>query len=129
MHTCLTYFYVDTSKSTNFDAQAFASQLQLCPQDVEIRNNGCMRIGSNTNYNVDSNEMVRTTLASLWDKRPLLVELKNKYNLTYYLVRVPQIDARCDQPKPLLSLATDIVAFLNETSTLDDLDYYVCLLL
>ena len=125
MHTCLTYFYVDTSKSNNFDAQAFVSQLQLCPQDVEIRNNGGIRIASNTNYNVDINAMVRTTLASIWDKRTQLVELKNKYNLTYYLARVPHIYSSCDQPKPLLSLDADIVAFLYETGTLDDLDYYV----
>ena len=125
MHTCLTYFYVDTSKSNNFDAKAFCKALDVDANCVEFCNNGGMRICKNDNFNVDINEMVRTTLASIWDKRTQLVELKNKYNLTYYLARVPHIYSSCDQPKPLLSLDADIVAFLYETGTIDDLDYYV----
>ena len=125
MHTCLTYFLVGTKQSTNFDAAAFCAALNICTNDVEFRDNGGIRIGKNTNYNVDTNEMVYTTLASLWDKRTLLVELKNKYNLTYYLERVPQIDVNSENPNPLLSLNADIIAFLHETGTIDDLDYYV----
>ena len=125
MHTCLTYFYVDTTKSTNFDMATFCNVLNIDENCVQLRDNGCMRIGSNTQYNVDINVMLRTTLCPLWDKRNLLVELRNKYNLTYYLARVPHIYSSCDQPKPLLSLDADIVAFINETGTLDDLDYYV----
>ena len=125
MHTCLTYFYVDTSKANNFDTNAFCNALSIDTNCVQLRDNGGMRIGANENYNVDINVMVRATLTNLWDKRQQLVELKNKYNLTYYLVRVPQIESNCDQPKPLLSLDADVVAFLQETTTLDDLDYYV----
>lgn len=81
-------------------------------------------MGQNQCYNVDVNVMARQTLAPIWDKRNLLVELKNRYNLTYYLVRVPHVYANCDAPKPLLSLAADVVDFLHQTGTIDDLDYY-----
>lgn len=125
MHTCLTYFYVDTTKSTNFDLQNFVSTLGITTQNYQLRDNGCLRIGENNCYNVDANAMVKHTLAPIWDKRDALVALAKQYNLTYYLVRVPHIHANSDAPKPLLSLDADIVAFLHQTATHDDIDYYV----
>ena len=124
MHTCLTYFYVDTTQSTNFDAATFVTALGVDANYAVLRDNGGIRMGQNQCYNVDVNAMARQTLAPIWDKRNLLAELKNRYNLTYYLVRVPHVYANCDAPKPLLSLAADVVDFLHQTGTIDDLDYY-----
>lgn len=125
MHTCLTYFYVDTTKSTNFDLQNFVSTLGITTQNYQLRDNGCIRIGTNDNYNVDINSMLRTTLSCIWNKAEELVVLAKQYNLTYYLIRVPHVYANSDAPKPLLSLDADIVAFLHQTGTHDDVDYYV----
>ena len=125
MHTCLTYFYVDTSKSINFDVQKFAETLGLDSANYNVMQNGNIRIGENNNYNVDVNAMARDTLCCVWDKQAMLVDLANNYNLTYYLVRVPHVYANCDLPKPILSLNADVVAFLQQTGTIDDLDYYV----
>ena len=125
MPTCLTYFYVDTTKSANFDLQNFVKTVDIATQNYQICDNGCIRIGANTNYDVNLNTMVKTTLKCIWDKRQALVQLATKYNLTYYLVRVPHVYSSCDQPKPILSLDADVVAFLHQTGTTDDLDYYV----
>ena len=125
MHTCLTYFYVDTTQSNNFDSASFVSALGVDKNYAVLRDNGCMRMGQNECYNVDINVMVRQTLAPIWDKQKLLAELKRQYSLTYYLVRVAHVYANCASPKPLLSLDADVVEFLHQTGTLDDLDYYV----
>ena len=125
MHTCLTYFYVDTTNSTNFDAQNFFTVLGVEETCACLRNNGGMRMGTNECYDVDINAMAKLTLAPVWDKRALLVTLAKQYNLTYYLVRVAHIYTNSDQPKPILSLDAEIVDFLHQTGTIDDLDYYV----
>ncbi|MBR2974271.1 MAG: hypothetical protein IKC47_00810 [Clostridia bacterium] len=125
MHSCLTYFYVDVSQSTNFNLQQFCTALSLTEDDYLVCGNSNLRIGVNSSYDVDLNVMARATLACIWQQRTTLVDLKNHFGLVYYLVRVPQIYTDCDQPNPLLSLDADVVAFLHETGTLDDLDYYV----
>ena len=84
-----------------------------------------MEIGRNEIYNVDINEMVRYTLKDLFGKEEILLELKEQYNLKYYLERVPQLHADTTNVNPILSLAPDIVEFLYKTQTIDDLDYYI----
>ncbi|MBR2984551.1 MAG: hypothetical protein IKC60_03500 [Clostridia bacterium] len=83
-------------------------------------------MGRNEVYNVDLNVMVRETLKDLFEKEKILLELKRKYHLTYYLERVIHIYADTENNiNPILSLAPDIVAFLYKSDTEDDLDYYV----
>lgn len=125
MDYCLTYFRVLFDK--DFDLEDFCQQLGL---DFEVLKDFCeedwLEVGRNEVYNVDLNVMVRETLKDLFEKEKILLELKRKYHLTYYLERVIHIYADTENNiNPILSLAPDIVAFLYKSDTEDDLDYYV----
>ena len=125
MDYCLTYFRVLFDE--RFDLEDFCQQLGL---DFEVLKDFCeedwLEVGRNEVYNVDLNVMVRETLKDLFEKEKILLELKRKYHLTYYLERVIHIYADTENNiNPILSLAPDIVAFLYKSDTEDDLDYYV----
>ena len=123
---CWTYFLVIINNSQKFNFKDFCKRLDLdyvMMQDWHT--NGQVVIGSNTNYEVDVNDMARETLKSLFGKEKILVELAEQYDLEYFLERVPTIVIDSDDPTPILSLDMDIVDFLHYTNTKDDLDYYV----
>ena len=67
--------------------------------------------------------MLRETLKDLIGKEEILLELKNKYNLEYYLERVPLLINDASYFK--LSLDDDIIEFMYKTKTKDDLDYHL----
>ena len=124
MNNCLTYFCVIYDKY--FDMKDFCNRLNLNYHYLRNYGTDCsMEIGRNEIYNVDINEMVRYTLKDLFGKEEILLELKEQYNLKYYLERVPQLHADTTNVNPILSLAPDIVEFLYKTQTIDDLDYYI----
>ena len=122
MNYCLTYFRVIHDEK--FDMIDFCNCLKL---DYEYHKNfgtdTCMEIGRNEVYDVDINKMVRISLKDLLGKEDILLMLKNKYNLEYYLERVPCIYP--DSIHPILSLDADILEFLYKSKTIDDLDYYI----
>ncbi len=118
-HACRTYFAIYGAK----DAAALLSELGL--ENAEVRCNDSIMIGFNDDYNVDINEMFRFTLQGLLEKTALLAELKEKYSLEYYLVGVPEIVSESDEPHQILGVNEDIVAFLYQSKTKLDLDYYI----
>ena len=67
--------------------------------------------------------MIRETLKDLIGEEDILLELKNKYNLEYYLERVPLL--LNDDNYIKLSLDMDIIEFMYKTKTIDDLDYHL----
>ena len=122
MNYCLTYFSVIYDK--NFDMIDFCDKLNLDYEYLKkFGTDVSMEIGRNEDYDVDINKMVRVTLKDLFGKEDILVMLKNKYNLEYYLERVPCIYS--DSIHPILSLDYDILEFLYKSKTVDDLDYYI----
>lgn len=132
MNEAYTYFGIIYNKD-NFDLNVFCSKLSLKDSDVVLAdfskkidsNKGKIKIGYCNRYNHDLNVMVRETLNGLVGKESLLVELKESYDLEFYLERVVYIDKKDDSVKPLLSLDNDIVEFLYNTEAIDDLDYYI----
>ena len=122
MNYCLNYFRVLYDEK--FDMIDFCKCLGI---DYEYyKNYGTdvsMEIGRNEIYDVDINKMVRITLKDLFGKEDVLVMLKEKYNLEYYLERV--LGIYCDSVHPILSLDADIIEFLYKSKTIDDLDYYI----
>ena len=122
MNECLTYFAVYFKDE--FDLGDFCEKLGLDEAQIRplIKKNK-IEIGKNNNYNVDINEMLRVTLKDLFGKEDILFQLKEDYNLEYYLVRVPYLSA--DEIKPILCLDRDIVEFLYLTTAEDELDYYL----
>ena len=73
------------------------------------------------NYDVYVSNMINKVINNL-DKEKLN-DLKNKYNLDYYLVIKPEINI--NDIKQCLSLDDNIIEFLYLTKTHLDLDYYL----
>ena len=122
MQDCLTYFYV--GYGDNFDMQDFCDCLNLSLDQInDNAKNRAFRVGSNREYDVNLNVMLRKTLKPLLGKENKLIALARKYGLTYSLVRVVYLKA--DEINPILSLENDIIEFMCITQTEDDLDYYV----
>ena len=84
-----------------------------------------MRIGFNDTYDVNVNNMFRSTLKDLLGKEERLAELKSELGLDYYLVAVPEIASKGDEVHQILSLDADIVEFLYLSKATHDLDYYI----
>ena len=122
MNECLTYFAVYFKDE--FDLGDFCEKLGLDEAQIRplIKKNK-IEIGKNENYNVDINEMLRETLKDLFGKEDVLFQLKEDYQLEYYLVRVPLLSA--DAINPILCLDRDLIEFLYLTTAEDELDYYV----
>lgn len=125
MDYCFTYFNVLFEE--DFDLKDFCQQLGLDYQSLkDFANEGYLEVGRNEEYDVDLNVMVRKTLKDLWGKEKILLELKKKYRLKYFLERVVHLYADTkNNVNPFLSLDHDIIAFLYKSGTDDDLDYYV----
>lgn len=122
---CWTYFLVRINNPEKFKFKDFCERLEL--DFIEMSDwyiDDQIEIGFNTNYEVDVNDMLRETLKDLFGKEKILVELAEKYDLEYFLERVPTIVIDSDDPYPILSLDMDIVDFLHYTNTKDDLDFY-----
>ena len=128
-HACRTYFCI----TGDFRTRNVTERLGITPykrMDSHLFSGRTtdwseLHYGYNDVYDVDLNRMLRVTLKELLPLKAELVALKAEFNLTYSLVAVPEIASTSDEPKPILSLASDIVAFLYETGTEIDLDYYV----
>ena len=120
-----TYFYI--AAPNGLDIENFCNVLNI-PFD-KIKSNYSeklgysFKLGYNENFNVDLNEMVRATLKPLFGKEELLVELKEKYGLEYFLSRVVYFTV--NGVNPIISLDNDIIAFMHLTGAVDDLDYYI----
>ena len=121
---CYTYFYVAFGE--DFDLKDFCAQLGLSyEKTLKCVHKNSLKLGRNDEFNIDINEMVRVTLKDLFGKEEILLSLKEKYALEYYLERVPTLEADSERPNQCLSLDFDIIEFLYKTRTRDDLDYYV----
>ena len=126
---CLTYFLVFGDAKT-FDFADFCNCLGLDfdkMQDWTVINDGVqsVEIGRNEVYDDDVNVMIRRTLKDLFGKEEILANLKTKYNLEFWLERVPIILVGENKPRQKLSLDADVITFMHKTGTRDDLDYHL----
>ena len=119
-HQCRTYCYSHSEQEIDIEVLSKKLSLELAKKDANA-----VKIGFCDEYDVNINNMLRKTLKDLFGKEKVLVELKQQYNLEYFLARVPEIYSESDEPNQILSLEPDIIKFLCETETIDDLDYYI----
>ena len=119
-HQCRTYFYIHSEQEIDIEVLSKKLSLELAKKDANA-----VKIGFCDEYDVNINNMLRKSLKDLFGKEKVLVELKQQYNLEYFLARVPEIYSESDEPNQILSLEPDIIKFLCETETIDDLDYYI----
>lgn len=124
MHICRTYFNI-TSEEV-IDVNLISNELNIDKNDIEVNKNlNSINIGTCIEYDININNMLRNTLSTLFNKVEVLIKLKEKYNFTFYLERVVEIDINSNEPTPILGLDSDIIAFLHQTNTIDDIDYYI----
>lgn len=123
MHKCLTYFLISSEKT--FNAEKLIEILALDKRIIGKVTEKSIEIGRCETYDVNINNMIRSSIKALLGKEDTLLELKAKYNLTFYLAKVINLDNSCNEPMPILGLEADVIEFLYKTKTIDDLDYYL----
>ena len=121
-YSFLTYFLVKFDPQT-FSLDDFCNQLGLDYQKTsDFGTEEALFIGYHYDNKDDLNEMVEESLKDLFGKEEILLNLKKKYNLTYSLERVPTVS---NKQHVNLTLNDKIIAFLHNTQSSDDLDYFI----
>lgn len=123
MHKCLTYFLIYSKRM--IDMRIIVEALGLNEDVISKMTEQSLEIGRCDKYDVNINNMIRTTIKSLVGKEDILLALKEKYNLEFYLSKVVMLDVKSNIPNPILSLEGDVIEFLYKTNTIDDIDYYL----
>lgn len=128
-NSCYTYFKI----VGNFDPDEVTKLLNLTPEETwkigDLRRNGTKydfafwEIGRCTEYDVEVENQMRKTIASLQDKIPLLNQIREENDVCLVLEIVPSIYA-CD-PSPCLAPPMDVIDFCHATRTEIDIDMYV----
>ena len=126
---CYTYFAI----VGNFNPDDVTALLNLTPEKSwkigDLRRNGTKydfanwEIGRCTEYDVEVKNQMRKTISVLQDKIPLLNQIREKYDVSFYLEIVPSIYA--DDVSPCLAPSLDIIDFCHATRTEIDIDMYV----
>ncbi|HBD06471.1 MAG TPA: hypothetical protein DCY93_03570 [Firmicutes bacterium] len=81
--------------------------------------------GENTDYISDINIMLRKTLKGLFGKEGKLKEIQKRYCAAMTLEIRVTIVKGCDENKPKLSLAKDIVKFLSKSGVKPNIEIYI----
>lgn len=82
-----------------------------------------LKIGKNKNYDVDISGMIFKTLTPLFGKEEILKNLKEKYNLNYYIEIVPSLYTK--NITPAFFFNKNIIEFCYKTQTEIDIDLYL----
>lgn len=93
--------------------------------DQIVWNRHHFEVGSNEEYDVDVNNMIRKTLSAFTGKEDFLKEIQKEFGITVSLEIIPRIAYSSDKPRQILSLDDDIIAFLYKAGVSMDLDYYI----
>ncbi|MGN0814729.1 MAG: hypothetical protein ACI4MH_05825 [Candidatus Coproplasma sp.] len=116
---CKTYLRV----TADGQLEKICGQLsRIAPCKIE---QGGIECGLNCEYDTDVNVMVRRTIKDLLGREQELKELQKTFSAQIWLVIAPQIVRDCEEPRQILSLEEDIIAFLYKSGVKPDLDYYV----
>ena len=129
-NSCCTYFRI----VGNFNPDNVSERLGLTPEKTwkigDLRCNGTRydfaswEIGRCTEYDVQVENQMRKTLASLWDKVSLLNQIREENDVHFVLEIVPTIYV--DDINPCLAPPLDVIDFCHATRTEIDLDMYIC---
>ena len=143
-HTCKTYFTVNFEFDLKKNAELIRKGTPCVPEDLGIFTKDeaekflrerlgvdpvwkrhHFEIGRNETYRADINEMIRITLKDLFGKEALLKELQQTFGVTTSLVLVPYIASESEETHRNLSPDRDVIAFLFESNTMHDMDYFI----
>ena len=128
-NSCYTYFKI----VGNFNPDDVTERLNLTPEKTwkigDLRRNGTKydfalwEIGRCTEYDVEVENQMRKTIAVLQDKIPLLNQIRQAYDVSFYLEIVPTIYV--GDTDPCLNPSLDVIDFCHATRTEIDIDYYI----
>lgn len=128
-NSCYTYFKI----VGDFDPDDVTELLNLTPEKTwkigDLRRNGTKydfalwEIGKCTEYDVEVEHQMRKTIAVLQDKIPLLNQIRQAYDVSFYLEIVPTIYV--GDTNPCLAPPLYVIDFCHATRTEIDIDMYV----
>lgn len=125
-NTCYTYFYVSGKISFLEFVQKLnlpVNCINLIKDSSDEDENTALSIGRNDIYDVYVDNMLKISLKHLFGKEHLLKELKEKYNLTYYLSVVPTMIV--NEINQSLFISKEIIEFCYKSNTEIDIDLYL----
>ena len=128
-NSCYTYFKI----VGDFDPDDISALLNLTPERTwkigDLRRNGTKydfalwEIGRCAEYDVEVENQMRKTISVLQDKISLLNQIRDQYNVTFYLDVVPSIYV--DDINPCLAPSLDVIDFCHATRTEISIDLYL----
>lgn len=128
-NSCFTSFKI----VGNFDPDYVTELLGLTPEKAwrigDLRRDGTRydfalwEIGKCAEYDALVENQMRKTLSVLQDKIPLLDQIREKFDVSFYLEIVPTIYA--GNINPCLAPSLDVIDFCHATRTEIDIDMYV----
>ena len=128
-NTCYTYFRI----VGYFDPDEMSRRLELQPfkawKSTDIRRDGraygfsSWCFGKCEAYEIYTSIQMEKTIEPLKDKVDILNEIRNEYDVEFYLEIVPWL--RSYNTKPYLTPSLDVMEFCLSTRTELDLDLYI----
>jgi len=128
-NSCYTYFRI----VGDFNPDEISEILNLTPEKTwkigDLRCDGTKHvfahweIGRCSEYDVVTENQMRKTISLLQDKTHLLNQIREKYDVSFFLEVVPRIFA--GEITPTLSPSLDVIDFCHETRTELDVDMYI----
>ena len=126
---CYTYFRI----VGDFDPDVISTRLGIIPNDSwkpgDLRKDGslhtfsCWTCGRCDEYDVGTQNQMRKTISVLIDKIGDLNQIRNEFDVSFYLEVVPEIYV--DDINPCLAPTLDVIDFCHATRTEIDIDLYV----
>ena len=126
---CYTYFRIDG----DFDPDVISARLGIIPNDSwkpgdpkkdgSLHTISCWTCGRCDEYDVYVENQMRKTISGLLDKIDVLNQIRNEFDVSFYLEVVPEIYV--DDINPCLAPTLDVIDFCHATRTEIDIDLYV----
>ena len=126
---CYTYFRI----VGDFDPDEISARLGIIPNDSwkpgDLRKDGsvhtfsCWTCGKCDEYDVNVDNQMRKTISGLLNKIDELNQIRNDFDVCFYLEVVPEIYV--DDINPCLAPSLDVIDFCHATRTEIDIDLYI----
>ena len=126
---CYTYFRI----VGDFDPDVISTRLGIIPNDSwkpgdlrkdrSLQTFSCWTCGRCDEYDVFVENQMRKTISGLLDKIDVLTQIRNEFDVSFYLEVVPEIYV--DDINPCLAPSLDVIDFCHATRTEIDIDLYI----
>ncbi len=128
-NSCYTYFSI----RGEFEPDVVTDMLGLKPFKIckigDLSSNGkpyqtaCWDYGKCEEYDIETENQMFKTISDLIPKIDILKQIREKYDVEFYLEVVPEIYSY--NSHPCLAPSLDVIDFCHETRTNIDIDLYV----